>query len=64
MARPLRMIGLKRPTLEDYQVITVAAESGPDALTLTGEKINGMVPFWRLRGHPKLANKKQLVSIR
>ena len=52
------------PTLEEDQRITAAAESDPDALPLTDEQMSVMVPITVLRGRPKFANKKQLVSIR
>jgi uncharacterized protein (DUF4415 family) len=65
MSKPLKKISLKMPTLEEDQLITAAAESDPDALPLTDEQMSAMVPILRvLRGRPKLANKKQLVSIR
>jgi uncharacterized protein (DUF4415 family) len=52
------------PTLEEDQLITAAAESDLDALPLTDEQMNTMVPIRLQRGRPKLASKKQLVSIR
>ena len=64
MSKPLKKITLKVPTLEEDQLITAAAESDPDALPLTDDQMNAMVPMSMLRGRPKLANKKQLVSIR
>ena len=64
MSNPLKKISLKIPTLEEDQLITAAAESDPDALPLTDDQMNAMVPMSFVRGRPKLANKKQLVSIR
>ena len=52
------------PTLEEDEMITAAAESDPDALPLTDEEMRSMFPVWVMRGRPKLANKKNLVSIR
>ncbi len=52
------------PTPEEDRLITAAAESDPDALPLTDEQMRAMGPMRVLRGRPKLANKKQLVSIR
>jgi uncharacterized protein (DUF4415 family) len=63
MSKPSKKISLRMPTLEEDQLITAAAESDPDALPLTDEQMNAMVPIRVLRGRPKLANKKQLVSI-
>jgi uncharacterized protein (DUF4415 family) len=64
MSKPLKNISLKMPTLEEDRFITAAAKSDPDALPLTDEQMRAMVPMRLLRGRPKLANKKQLVSIR
>ena len=64
MSKPLKKISLKMPTLEEDRLITAAAESDPDALPLTDEQMSAMVPIRVLRGRPKLANKKKLVSIR
>jgi uncharacterized protein (DUF4415 family) len=64
MSKPLKKISLKMPTLEENRLITAAAESDPDALPLTDEQMSAMVPIRVLRGRPKLANKKKLVSIR
>ena len=64
MAKPLKKITLKTPTLEEDQLITAAAESDPDALPLTDDQMNAMVPMSVVRGRPKLVHKKQLVSIR
>jgi uncharacterized protein (DUF4415 family) len=64
MSKPTKKINLKMPTLEEDQVITAAAESDHDDLPLTEEQMGEMVPIRVLRGRPKLANKKQLVSIR
>jgi uncharacterized protein (DUF4415 family) len=64
MSKPLKKISLKLPAFEEDQLITAAAKSDPDALPLTDEQMSAMVPICVLRGRPKLANKKQLVSIR
>ena len=64
MSKPLKKISLKMPTLEEDQLITAAAESDPDALPLTDEQMSEMAPVRVLRGRPKVANKKKLVSIR
>jgi uncharacterized protein (DUF4415 family) len=52
------------PTVEEDQLIPAAAESDPDALPLTDEQMERMVPMRVLRGRPKLGNKKLLISIR
>ena len=55
---------MKMPTLEEDQLITVAADSDPNILPLTDEQMSAMVSMRKVRSRPKLANKKQLVSIR
>lgn len=52
------------PTLAEDRAITAAAKADPDAQPLTPRQIKSMVPMRTLRGRPKLANAKQLVSIR
>jgi uncharacterized protein (DUF4415 family) len=52
------------PTAEEDKVITAAARSDPDAHPLTPEQLDAMVPLRSLRGCPKSANKKLLVSVR
>jgi len=42
----------------------VAANSDPDARPLTARKLQAMIPLRALRGRPKSANAKQLVSVR
>ena len=64
MSKPSKKINLKMPTVEEDQLITAAAESDPDALPLTDEQMERMVPMRVLRGRPKLGNKKLLISIR
>ena len=64
MSKRLKKINLMMPTLEEDRLITQAAESDPDALPLTDEQMRAMVPIRVVRGRPKLANKKHLVSIR
>jgi uncharacterized protein (DUF4415 family) len=64
MSTPFNKISLKPPTLEEDELITAAAESDSDAQPLTEEQMRSMVPVQVLRGRPKLANNKTLVSIR
>ena len=65
MSKPVKKISLKMPTLMEDQLITAATESDPDALPLTDEQMSTMIHIPVLRaGRPKLANNKQLVSIR
>lgn len=64
MSKPSAKVNLKMPTIEEDELITSAAKSDPDALPLADRQMSEMVPLRVLRGRPKLANKKHLVSIR
>jgi uncharacterized protein (DUF4415 family) len=52
------------PTPEEDKAITAAAKADPDAQPLSANQLKAMVPMRTLRGRPKSANKKLLVSIR
>ena len=52
------------PTLKEDKAITAAAKSDPDAQPLTPKQLKAMVPMRALRGRPKSAATKQLVSVR
>jgi uncharacterized protein (DUF4415 family) len=52
------------PTVEEDRAITAAARKDPDAQPLTPRQLKAMVPTRALRGRPKSANKKLLVSVR
>ena len=52
------------PTIEEDKIITAAAKADPDAQPLTLSQLSAMVPMLALRGRPKLANAKLLVSVR
>ena len=52
------------PTVVEDRAITAAAKSDPDAQPLTPKQLAAMVPMRALRGRPKSANAKQLVSVR
>ena len=52
------------PTVAEDRAITAAAKSDPDAQPLTPKQLAAMVPMRALRGRPKSANAKQLVSVR
>ena len=49
------------PTAKEDKLIVAAAKADPDAQPLTPKQLKAMVP---LRGRPKSANPKQLVSVR
>ncbi len=52
------------PSLADDRAITAAAKADPDAQPLTPEQMKSMVSMRTMRGRPKSAKTKQLVSIR
>ena len=52
------------PSAQDDKVITAAANADPDAKPLTPKQLKSMVPIRALRGRPKSASTKQLVSVR
>ena len=64
MSERTKKVPIRIPTPEEDQEITNAANGDPDAQPLTEEQMDQMVPLRALRGRPRLANKKQLVSIR
>jgi uncharacterized protein (DUF4415 family) len=52
------------PSVEQDRAITAAAKADPNAPPLAPKQLKSMVPLRALRGRPKLANPKQLVSVR
>ncbi|MFW6732710.1 MAG: BrnA antitoxin family protein [Synechococcus sp.] len=64
MSEPFKKIVVQMPSLEEDELITRAAIDDQDALPLTDDQLQEMVTLQALRGRPRLANKKQLVSIR
>ena len=52
------------PTVSQDRAINAAAKADPDAQPLTAKQLQSMVPMRALRGRPKSANPKQLVSVR
>jgi len=52
------------PTVREDKAITAAAKADPDAQPLTLKQLKAMVPMRALRGRPKSASTKQLVSVR
>jgi len=64
MSRTFKRTKIVLPTLEENKAITAAAKADPEAQPLTANQLKAMVPMRTLRGRPKSANKKLLVSIR
>jgi uncharacterized protein (DUF4415 family) len=60
----MKKASIQVPSLEEDQEVTNAANADPDATPLTEEQMGQMVPLKALRGRPRLANRKLLVSIR
>ncbi len=52
------------PDTQKDKAITAAAKADPDAQPLTPKQLISMVPMQTLRGRPKSASVKQLVSVR
>ena len=64
MSRTSRRTEIVLPTLEEDKAILAAAKADPDAQPPSATQLKAMVPMRSLRGRPKSANKKLLVSIR
>jgi uncharacterized protein (DUF4415 family) len=64
MSRTSKSAEIGLPTLEEDKAITAAAKADPDAQPLSTNQLKAMIPLRGLRGRPKSANKKLLVSIR
>jgi uncharacterized protein (DUF4415 family) len=52
------------PSVLQDRAINAAAKADPNAQSLTPKRLKAMVPLRSLRGRPKSANPKQLVSVR
>ena len=52
------------PTEAENRKSWRSAQADPDALPLTDNQLTAMVPLKSVRGRPKSANKKLLVSVR
>ena len=55
---------LEIPSAQEDEAITSAARADPHARPLTRKQLREMVPMRALRGRPKAARTKQLVSMR
>ena len=64
MSKPSKRIAVMAPSVAQDKRITAAAKSDPDARPLTTAQLKAMIPMRALRGRPKSANPKQLVSVR
>jgi uncharacterized protein (DUF4415 family) len=52
------------PSTAENKKILAAAKRDPDAQPLSAKQLKAMVPLKSLRGRPKLAETKQLLSVR
>ena len=64
MSKVSKRASVAMPAAQEDKVITAAAKADPDAQPLTPKQLKSMVPIRALRGRPKSANTKQLVSVR
>lgn len=64
MSKQFNRPSIVMPTEAEARAITAAAKADPDAQPLTPKQLKAMVPIRALRGRPKSANTKQLVSVR
>ena len=64
MSKVSRRPSVAMPSLKEDRAINAAAKADPDAQPLTPKQLVSMVPMRSLRGRPKSANPKQLVSVR
>lgn len=64
MSKTSKRPAVLMPSSTEDKAITAAARKDPDARPLTSKQLKSMVPFRAVRGRPKSANKKLLVSIR
>ncbi|MBT0569489.1 BrnA antitoxin family protein [Curvibacter sp. CHRR-16] len=64
MSKVTKRPAVVMPTVAEDRAITAAAKADPDAQPLTPKQLQAMVPLKTVRGRPKSASKKLLVSVR
>ena len=64
MSKVFKRPSIVMPTSQEDKAITAAAKADPDAQPLTPKQLKSMVPIRALRGRPRSASTKQLVSVR
>lgn len=64
MSKVSKRPAVAMPTERENKLIVAAAKADPDAQPLTAKQLKAMVPLRALRGRPRSANPKQLVSVR
>lgn len=64
MSKTSKLPAVVLPTAKEDKLIVAGAKADPDAQPLTPKQLKAMVPLRALRGRPRSANPKQLVSVR
>ena len=64
MSKTSKRVSVAMPSAQEDKAITAAAKADHDAQPLTPKQLKSMVPMRALRGRPKSASTKQLVSVR
>jgi len=64
MSKVSKRSSVVMPSVLQDRAINAAAKADPDAQPLTPKQLKAMVPLRSIRGRPKSANPKQLVSVR
>ena len=64
MSKTSKPSAIRFPNPEEDAAIVAAAKADPDAQPLTDEQLQAMVPMRAVRGRPKSASRKQLLSVR
>lgn len=64
MSKTSKRSAVVPPSAKEDKLVVAAAKADPDAQPLTAKQLKAMVPMRALRGRPKSANPKQLVSVR
>ena len=64
MSKVSKRASVALPSAQEDKLITAAAKADPDAQPLTPKQLKSMIPIRALRGRPKSARTKQLVSVR
>jgi uncharacterized protein (DUF4415 family) len=63
MSKASKRPSIRMPSVEEDRAIVAAAKADPDAQPLSAKQLKEMVPLQAVRGRPKSANRKLLVSV-
>lgn len=64
MSKAAKRRSVVMPSVAEDKVIRAAAKADPDAKPLTPKQLKAMVPLRSVRGRPKSAKTKLLISVR